>query len=160
MSQDAPDPSQSRAGVTNSPASGSSSPAGEPDRNVDRDIELLLSRAEEAVRSVNAPAPAPSRATPFTLRTFEGSTPTGEKTTLELLRDVELDLRIELGRTIMPLEDVLSLRKGAVVPLDKMAGDPVDIFVNGRLIARGEVLVLNENFCVRVADLVSSEGAA
>ena len=54
----------------------------------------------------------------------------------------------------MYLEDVLKLRKGSVVPLDKLAGDPVDIYVNGRLIARGEVLVLNDNFCVRVAELI------
>jgi flagellar motor switch protein FliN/FliY len=55
----------------------------------------------------------------------------------------------------MYLEDVLKLRKGSVVPLDKTAGDPVDIYVNGRLLARGEVLVMNENFCVRVAELLA-----
>ena len=55
----------------------------------------------------------------------------------------------------MYLEDVLRLRKGSVVPLDKLAGDPVDVYVNGRLIARGEVLVLNDNFCVRVAELIT-----
>ena len=70
---------------------------------------------------------------------------------------MELDLKIELGRTQMHLEDVLKLHKGSVVPLDKLAGDPVDIFVNGRLIARGEVLVLNDNFCVRVAELITAE---
>lgn len=75
---------------------------------------------------------------------------------LDLLGDVELDLRIELGRTQMKLEDVLKLRQGSVIALDKLAGDPVDIYVNGRLIARGEVLVMNENFCVRVTELVSS----
>ena len=69
----------------------------------------------------------------------------------------DLDLKIELGRTHMYLEDVLKLRKGSVVPLDKLAGDPVDIYVNGRLIARGEVLVLNDNFCVRVAELIVGE---
>jgi flagellar motor switch protein FliN len=74
-----------------------------------------------------------------------------------LLRDVELELKIELGRTQMYLEEVLALRKGSVVPLDKLAGDPVDVYVNGRLIARGEVLVLNDNFCVRVAELIAGE---
>ncbi|MDI9443202.1 MAG: flagellar motor switch protein FliN, partial [Planctomycetota bacterium] len=83
-----------------------------------------------------------------------------ETATLDLLSDVELDLKIELGRTKMYLEDVLRLRKGAVVALDKLAGDPVDIYVNGRLIARGEVLVLNDNFCVRVAELVASTAPA
>jgi flagellar motor switch protein FliN/FliY len=57
----------------------------------------------------------------------------------------------------MHLEDVLRLKQGAVVTLDKLAGDPVDIYANGRLIARGEVLVLNDNFCVRVAELVTGE---
>ena len=74
------------------------------------------------------------------------------------MQDVELDLRIELGRTELLIEEVLQLREGTVVPLDKLAGDPVDILVNGRLIARGEVLVLNDNFCVRVAELISDDG--
>ncbi len=74
---------------------------------------------------------------------------------LGLLDDVELDVRIELGRTDMYIEDVLRLGEGSVVQLDKNAGDPVDIYVNDRLVARGEVLVLNENFCVRVNDIIS-----
>lgn len=76
---------------------------------------------------------------------------------LQALEDVELDLRIELGRTELLIDEVLKLKEGSVVPLDKLAGDPVDILVNGRLIARGEVLVLNDNFCVRVAEILSPE---
>lgn len=124
------------------------------------DIELLLRQAEEAIASVNEPTASMPAAKPFQLRDFTGTPPSKDRTTLELIRDVELDLKIELGRTHMPLEDVLRLRKGSVVPLDKLAGDPVDIYVNGRLIARGEVLVLNDNFCVRVAELITSEAAA
>ncbi len=74
---------------------------------------------------------------------------------LNALHDVEFDLHIELGRTEMLVEEVLSLQEGSVVPLDKLAGDPVDIIANGRLVARGEVLVLNDNFCVRVAEILS-----
>ncbi len=55
----------------------------------------------------------------------------------------------------MHLDEVLRLKRGSVVSLDKLAGDPVDVYVNGRLVARGEVLVLNDNFCVRVAELIS-----
>jgi flagellar motor switch protein FliN/FliY len=80
-----------------------------------------------------------------------------EKVSIDLLRDVQLELKVELGRTKMSLDDILQLRKGSVVTLDKLAGDPVDIYVNGRLVARGEVLVLNDNFCVRVAELVGSD---
>lgn len=124
------------------------------------DMELLLQQAEAAIASVNDPSTAPVGVTPFRLRDFAGASPSSERSTLELIRDVELDLKIELGRTHMPLEEVLKLRKGSVVPLEKLAGDPVDVFVNGRLIARGEVLVLNDNFCVRVTELVASEAVA
>ena len=57
----------------------------------------------------------------------------------------------------MYLEDVLKLKRGSVVTLDKLAGDPVDVFVNGRMVARGEVLVLNDNFCVRVTELLAGD---
>lgn len=75
---------------------------------------------------------------------------------IDMLGDVDLDVAIELGRTEMLVEDVLKLGPGAVVELDKLAGDPVDVFVNGRLVARGEVLVLNDNFCIRVSEIVAN----
>jgi len=121
------------------------------------DVEYLLHQAERALASINTSADketAPG-VTAFKLEEFSGAPASSENATLDLIRDVELDLKIELGRTHMYLEDVLKLRKGSVVPLDKLAGDPVDIYVNGRLIARGEVLVLNDNFCVRVAELIA-----
>jgi flagellar motor switch protein FliN/FliY len=122
------------------------------------DVELLLNHAQAAIASVQAEHNAlPPGAKPFQLQDFAGAAPSSEAATFDLIRDVELDMEIELGRTHMYLEDVLKLRKGAVVSLDKLAGDPVDIYVNGRLIARGEVLVLNDNFCVRVAELVVGE---
>ena len=121
-----------------------------------QDIEYLLSQAEKALESVNSGrlGEIPSGVSSYRFSEFSPATPSTETATLDLIRDVELDLKIELGRTHIYLEDVLKLRKGSVVPLDKMAGDPVDIYVNGRLIARGEVLVLNDNFCVRVAELI------
>lgn len=73
---------------------------------------------------------------------------------IDLLNDVSLQVRVELGRTTMLVEDVLRLGADSVVELDKSAGDPIDIYVNGRHIARGEVLVLNENFCVRVSEII------
>jgi flagellar motor switch protein FliN/FliY len=122
------------------------------------DINFLLSQAEQAIASVDQPVdPAVSGISPFQLRDFSSAPASGEKATIELLKDVDLDVRIELGRTQMYLEDVLKLRRGAVVPLERLAGDPVDIFVNGRLIARGEVLVMNDNFCIRVAELLAGD---
>jgi flagellar motor switch protein FliN/FliY len=124
-----------------------------------RDMEFLLDQAQEALKSVDQPVETDplEGLTAFRLEEFGGAPPSADVATLELIRDVELDLKIELGRTQMHLEEVLKLHKGSVVPLDKLAGDPVDIFVNGRLIARGEVLVLNDNFCVRVAELITAE---
>jgi len=128
------------------------------------DIELLLNKAEEALASVDQESDAPAAAMPAGIRNFEfqrfsGTAANTDSTTLELMRDVQLDMTIELGRTHMQLEDVLRLKQGTVVPLDKLAGDPADIYVNGRLVARGEVLVLNDNFCVRVAELIVGESA-
>src|SRR5262245_36434935 len=122
------------------------------------DVQYLLNQAEQAIASVASPVDSaiPGLA-PFELKDLAGAPASGEKATLELLKDVDLDLRIELGRTHMYLEDVLKLKRGSVVTLDKLAGDPVDVFVNGRLVARGEVLVLNDNFCVRVTELLTGD---
>ncbi len=79
----------------------------------------------------------------------------GDVEGIELLSDVNLHVKIELGRTRMFVEDVLRLRDGAVVELDKLAGDPVDIYVNDRPVARGEVLILNDAFCVRVNEILA-----
>jgi len=75
---------------------------------------------------------------------------------IDMLRDVDLHVTIELGRTQMLVEDVLKLNDGAVVELDKLAGDPVDVYVNDCLIARGEVLVLNDDFCIRISEIVEN----
>lgn len=76
---------------------------------------------------------------------------------ITMLSDVDLNVRIQLGQTRMLVEDVLKLDAGSVVELDKLAGDPVDVYVNDRLVARGEVLVLNDNFCVRISDVLSRD---
>jgi len=97
---------------------------------------------------------APIAADPFQLPNFSQVIQDAQVSSIDLLRDVELNVKIELGRSRMLVEDVLRLGEGSVVELDKLAGDPVDVFVNERLVARGEVLVLNDNFCVRVNEIV------
>lgn len=92
----------------------------------------------------------------FDLPAFQQAISESQASSIDLLRDVELNVKIELGRSRMLVEDVLKLNEGAVVELDKLAGDPVDVFVNDRLVARGEVLVLNDNFCVRVNEIVAT----
>lgn len=76
---------------------------------------------------------------------------------IELLLDVPLRVSVELGKTTMTIRDVLNLGAGSVVELDKMAGEPVDVMANDRLIARGEVVVVDESFGVRITDIVTVE---
>jgi flagellar motor switch protein FliN len=120
------------------------------------DAEKLLHDAEAALADVEKSLRGPS-AQRYHLSELVGEGGSPEKVSMELLQDVNLDIKIELGRTRMNLDEILQLRKGSVVTLDKLAGDPVDVYVNGRLVARGEVLVLNDNFCVRVAELIGSD---
>lgn len=122
------------------------------------EIDDLLKQASfedpSAVPAGGAAAPA-ADAEPFNLPAFEQVMNDAQVSSIDLLRDVELNVKIELGRNRMLVEDVLKLAEGSVVELDKLAGDPVDVFVNDRLVARGEVLVLNDNFCVRVNEIVA-----
>lgn len=85
---------------------------------------------------------------------FSGLMSEAVECSIDLLKDVELNVKIELGRSEMSVEEILKLNNGSVVELDKLAGDPVDILVNEQLIAHGEVLVLNDNFCVRVNEII------
>ena len=147
------------AAAASAPAPVDSRPQPGEDFVGEADIEFLLQQAQQALSSIDeAKGTLPPGVGRFELNDFSGTPASSEAATLDLVRDVELDVNIELGRTHMHLEDVLRLKRGSVVPLDKLAGDPVDIYVNDRLIARGEVLVLNDNFCVRVAELVVGDG--
>lgn len=74
---------------------------------------------------------------------------------LDLLLDVPLDVTVELGRSRMTIQDLLGLTPGSVVELDKVAGEPLDIVVNDRLIARGEAVVVNDKFGIRITDIIS-----
>jgi flagellar motor switch protein FliN len=74
---------------------------------------------------------------------------------IELLMDVALEVSVELGRSHMSIAEILALRTGSVIELDKLAGEPVDVSVNGTLVARGEVVVVDEKFGVRITEVVS-----
>ena len=110
----------------------------------------------DATRSPSSQAPAamPELDGPVV---GDGDAPIDPAHAVDLLGDVDLDVKIELGRCRMLVGDVLRLSPGSVVELDKLAGDPVDVYVNERLVARGEVLVVNDNFCVRVNEVLSED---
>lgn len=76
---------------------------------------------------------------------------------IDLLLDVNLPVSIELGRTTLPISDILNWTQGSIVELDKLAGEPVNLMVNNRLVARGEVVVVDENFGLRITSLVSTK---
>ena len=124
----------------------------------------VLQQAQAAINDISREAESAAggsgrAATEFELPAFPDRALGGPTETIDLLSDVSLSVKIELGRTSMFLEDVLKLGEGAVVELDKLAGDPVDIYVNNRPVARGEVLVMNDNFCVRVHEILSDSGS-
>jgi flagellar motor switch protein FliN/FliY len=78
-----------------------------------------------------------------------------EKRNLDLILDIPLHLTVELGRTKLLVKDLLQLNQGAVVELGKLAGELLDVFVNSKLVARGEAVVVNEKFGVRLVDIIS-----
>ncbi len=88
---------------------------------------------------------------------FSGTGEKEERQNIGLLLDVPLPVSIELGRTSMIIEDILNLGPGSVVELNKLAGEPVDLLVNNKLFAKGEVVVVDENFGIRVTSLISPE---
>ena len=90
-----------------------------------------------------APAPAPA-----------GTPAARPEVGLDFLGDVDVQVRVELGKSKLNVKDVLKLGPGAVVGLDSLVGDPVNVFVNDRLVARGEVLVVHDNFAIRITEVV------
>lgn len=160
----APTPSQPAESVTIDPALAAAAAAGADQPALDQfSIDELLKQASfddptkpPDGQGPDAAAAAAMAASEFKLPSFQQVMQDAQVSSIDLLRDVELNVKIELGRSRMMVEDVLKLAEGSVVELDKLAGDPVDVFVNDRLVARGEVLVLNDNFCVRVNEIVAA----
>jgi len=76
---------------------------------------------------------------------------------LEFILDIPLEISVEIGRTKMLIRDLLKLNQGSVIELEKLAGEPVEIYVNGKLMAKGEVVVVNERFGVRIVEIISAQ---
>ena len=101
-------------------------------------FEELLAREQRENARVSEPAPSA----------------TGE-VNLDVILDVPVTLSMEVGRTRIPIRNLLQLNQGSVVELDRAAGEPLDVFVNGTLVAHGEVVVVNEKFGIRLTDVIS-----
>jgi len=120
-------------------------------RVVDYDWEKALSEsavAPEPDAGGTAPEPGPAQAAP-------APKPRSGHQNLELLLDIPLEITAELGRAKMIINDLLQLGQGSVIELNKLAGEPLEIMVNQKLIARGEVVVVNEKFGIRLTDVIS-----
>ncbi|MBQ3923882.1 MAG: flagellar motor switch protein FliN, partial [Spirochaetales bacterium] len=105
--------------------------------------------------NMGMPQMPPSQFQSVQFSQFGGSQPDAQGGNINLLMDVDMELTVELGRTKRSIRDILSMGEGTVIELDKLAGEPVDILVNSKLVARGEVVVIDESFGVRVTEIIN-----
>lgn len=139
---------------------------GESGKTDDSSVSVSQDEIETAVNGEASEAQSRTKTTsddeinivrPKAFENFSKPESSGTGQNIDMLLDVTLPISIELGRTSMPIEDILNLGPGSVVELNRLAGEPVDLLVNDKLIAKGEVVVVDENFGVRVTSMVSHE---
>jgi len=123
--------------------------------------QVTLAGAKEPLTDEPAPEPEPAGLTDQPFVPAFGSAPgvLPPQRGLEMLHGVDMEVTVELGRTRMTVRDLLALTPGAVLELDRAAGSPADLLVNGRLVARGEVVVVDEDFGLRVTEIVDAAAA-
>jgi len=106
-----------------------------------------------AAEAMMAGASAPAAAEPDVVRDVESAP--GRDVSLDVILDVPVVLSLEVGRTRLPIRSLLQLNQGSVVELERASGEPLDVFVNGTLVAHGEVVVVNDKFGIRLIDVIS-----
>jgi flagellar motor switch protein FliN/FliY len=114
-----------------------------------------LGSAVDALPGYGSGVPQAAAFTDFGGASEMASDPTSGGKDLNLILDIPVQLTVELGRTRIPIKNILHLAQGSVVELDAMAGEPMDVLVNGYLIAQGEVVVVNDKFGIRLTDIVT-----
>lgn len=112
----------------------------------DDSLDNLADKLAEEAAAMAKPAAAEAAADPAAA---------GKDRNLSLILDIPLRVTVELGRTKMPVSELLNLTQGSVVELSKLAGEPMEVLVNDKLIAKGEAVVVNEKFGVRLTDIIS-----
>lgn len=147
-------------GLETATASNASSNASiSDDANADGDIDWAAAMAEQTASESAAAAvtaPAAATAAPIFPSFDSEETASGLMNELDMILDIPVQITVELGRTKISIKNLLQLAHGSVVELDAMAGEPMDVLVNGTLIAQGEVVVVNDRFGIRLTDIVSS----
>ena len=127
--------------------------------------ETLLAPEAKAKREDTKPnkkpAPVAINVKPVRLQSFDDESPAPENgeeaDNFQLIMGVPLDITVEIGRTKMPVKNILEVRQGSIIELDRQAGDPVDVIVNGQLIAKGDVVIVDDNFGVRITEILSKK---
>ncbi len=127
--------------------------ADEIDNQTSAEDDWAAAIAEQA-RSEAAAVPA-QQPTATVFQDFSGSTKAATHNDIDFILDIPVQLTVELGRTKIAIKNLLQLAQGSVVELDGMAGEPMDVLVNGCLIAQGEVVVVNDKFGIRLTDIIS-----
>lgn len=115
---------------------------------------LADSKGAEAGTATEIAAPAPTVAPASFAKLAPGASGAGGND-IQMILDIPVQLTVELGRTRIPIKNILQLAQGSVVELDTLAGEPMDVLVNGFLIAQGEVVVVNDKFGIRLTDIVT-----
>lgn len=118
------------------------------------DWAAAMAEQAEATAAQAAPLDASANVFDTIAPDVPGLSPEAAKN-LELVMDIPIQLTVELGRTKMPIRNLLQLAQGSVVELNELAGEPLDVFVNGCLVAQGEVVVVNEKFGIRLTDIIT-----
>ena len=113
--------------------------------------------AEQGAANAEQPDPFEQAAAQPATRLFEkfSPTPANAPRDIDMVLDIPVQLTVELGRTRIPIKQILQLAQGSVIELDGLAGEPMDVLVNGCLIAQGDVVVVNDKFGIRLTDIVT-----
>ena len=109
----------------------------------------------EAAPAASSPATDVEQVAPASFANFSSSASPTAGNDINMILDIPVQLTVELGRTRIPIKHILQLAQGSVVELEAMAGEPMDVLVNGYLIAQGEVVVVNDKFGIRLTDIVT-----
>ncbi|CAJ0703663.1 Flagellar motor switch protein FliN [Ralstonia edaphis] len=137
-------------------------PTMNPEANADDiDVEMTmeeamaLEAAQRAAANPPAAAPAAAESSPVFKPLTADGLGSAQRNDIDMILDIPVQLTVELGRTKVPIKNLLQLAQGSVVELDALAGEPMDVLVNGYLIAQGEVVVVNEKFGIRLTDIIT-----
>ena len=103
------------------------------------------------------PPPLPTNVSPVNFQNFDVQSVIQQKENIGIIMDVPLEVTVELGRTRKKIKEILEFSPGTIVELDKLAGEPIDVLVNGKFVAKGEVVVIDEKFGIRITDIVNPE---